>query len=441
MQRTPQRLVFTVLCAMVVTSLCAAATAQSRPRREGPPPGGRAERGQGNGGQNNRGQSNGGGGRNNDGERGNGRLGAAPFPGLSSDLQARFQAGLEAFTRRNGIEEGLGPVYNGRSCAECHAAPSVGGASPDAGRTRVTRFGQFLNGKFSELEELGGSLIQRRSIREIDPACPITGERVPREANVVSHRITPPIFGAGLIEAIPEAQILTREDPDDLDGDGISGRANRIQNFETGAEEVGRFGWQAPISTLHFFSGAALNGELGITNPSFQNENLPQGQPILAEWDRTPETEDDGRAVEAIADFMRYLAPLPTRPATAASRRGEALFTSVGCAACHTPEMQTAGSDPVLAGKTVRLFSDLLLHDMGDRLADGFPMGRATGREWRTAPLWGVASRPVWMHDGRARSLDESIRLHGGESEASTQRYLGLNRNDRQALLEFLRTL
>lgn len=441
MQRKNQQLVLTAMCGMVITSLCAAATTAQQPRQgppPPPPPGGGGPGGPGGGG-------NGGGGNGGGGNGGGGAAqGATPVAGLNAGQLARFQAGTREFRRRWNIDDGLGPVFNGRSCGECHSTPALGGAGDDLTRTRVTRFGRVTNGVFDELANLGGSLIQRRSIKEIDPACPIVGERVPAEANAVSFRITTPVFGAGLIEAIPVAQILSREDPDDRNRDGISGRANRVQNFETGAEEIGRFGWKGSVSTLHFFSGAALNGELGVTNPSFPNENLPQGRPIPAQWDRTPDAEDAGQSVEALTDFMKYLAPQPTRPATAASRRGETLFTTIGCAACHTPSMTTAGSDPALAGKTVRLFSDLLLHDMGAALGDGvagISAGQATGREWRTAPLWGVAARPFWMHDGRARSLDEAIRIHGGEGEASAVRYRALNRADHDAVLEFLRTL
>jgi CxxC motif-containing protein (DUF1111 family) len=367
-----------------------------------------------------------------------------PIAGLDTATLAVFNAGRGEFTRQNGIQDGLGPVFNDRSCVGCHAAGGVGGAGgsgADLGRTQVLRIGRLLNGGFDPLEAEGGAQLQRRSIKELDPACPLVGERVPASATIVSVRATPAIFGDGLIEAIPDSLILAKSDPNDTNRDGISGRPNWLFNPETGRTELGRFGWKGLVPTLHLFTAGAYQGELGITNPTFPTENLPQGRTIPVGWDRVADPEEGGGRVELASQFQRYLAPPPSRALTAAGVRGQSLFTSVGCAACHTPSLTTGGTDRFLSNRLATLYSDLLLHDMGDQLDDKTPMGVATGREWRTTPLWGLNAKRNWMHDGRANSLDQSIRLHGGESQGSTTRYQQLTPTDRDALLQFLGSL
>lgn len=369
-----------------------------------------------------------------------GVLGSA-ISGLDAATLNAFNAGRGEFSRQNGIQDGLGPVFNDRSCVGCHSAGATGGAGPDLARTQVLRIGRLLNGLFDPLVSEGGAQLQRRSLKELDAACPIVGERVPASATIVSVRATPAIFGDGLIEAIPDSTILAKADPNDSNRDGISGRANWLYNPETGRTELGRFGWKGLVPTLHLFTAGAYQGELGITNPTFPTENLPQGRPIPAGWDRVADPEEGGSRVELATQFQRYLAPPPSRPLAAVGVRGQSLFTSVGCAACHTPTLATAGTDRFLANRQAALYSDLLLHDMGDQLDDRTPMGEATGREWRTTPLWGLNAKRNWMHDGRANSVDQSIRLHGGEAQASTTRYQQLSPADRDALLQFLGSL
>lgn len=383
------------------------------------------------------------------GPNGGGPTGGGPAPsplggpvaGLDSATLAAFNAGRQEFSRVNGIQDGLGPVFNDRSCSGCHGAGAVGGAGNDLARTQVFRIGRLLNGVFDPLEGEGGAQLQRRSIKELDPACPIVGERVPPTATIVSLRATPAIFGDGLIDAIPDSAILAKSDPNDLNRDGISGRPNRVFNPETGRTELGRFGWKGNVSALHLFTAGAFQGELGITNPTFPSENLPQGKAIPAGWDKVADPEEGGGRVEAATQFQRYLAPAAPRPLTAAGTRGQSLFTSVGCAACHTPSMTTAGSDRFLANKPAALYSDLLLHDMGDQLDDRTPQGEATGREWRTTPLWGLNTKRNWLHDGRATSVDQSIRLHGGEAQGAATRFQQLSPADRDALMQFLGSL
>jgi len=364
-----------------------------------------------------------------------------PLTGLDTATLAAFNSGRQEFTRVNGIQDGLGPVFNDRSCVGCHGAGAAGGAGGDLGRTQVFHIGRLLNGVFDPLEGEGGGQLQRRSLKEIDPACPILGERVPASATIVSLRATPAVFGSGLIDAIPESTILAKSDPNDANRDGISGRPNRTYNPESGRTEVGRFGWKGQVSTLHLFTTGAFQGELGITTPTFPTENLPQGRPIPAGWDRVADPEEGGGRVELATQFQRYLAPAPARTLSPAGVRGQSLFTSVGCAACHTPSMTTGGNDRFLANRQAPLYSDLLLHDMGDQLDDRTPQGEATGREWRTTPLWGLNAKRNWLHDGRATSVDQSIRMHGGEAQGSVTRFQQLSPADRDGLMQFLGSL
>src|SRR5207249_4032470 len=200
--------------------------------------------------------------------------------------------------------------------------------------------------------------------------------------------LSTPLFGAGLIEAIPEATILQNADP----GDGISGRPNRVSNPDTGqTDALGRFGWKAQVATLHQFAGDAYLNEMGITNPSFPHENLPQGQPIPPGCDTVADPEDNGDGVIAFENFMKFLAPAPPRTGTVTVPQ---VFSDLGCAKCHVPTMMT-GPNPVaaLSNQPVNLFSDLLLHAMGAGLADGIEQGSAKGDEFRTAPLWGLSHR------------------------------------------------
>lgn len=371
-----------------------------------------------------------------------GSSGPHPISGLSKQQMADFDDGLDQFTEVHNMEKGLGPVFNGRSCAECHAQPFTGGSSPDLHVSRVTRIGRLLNGVFDPLTEEGGMLLQARSVAEIDPTLPIHGEVVPPDATFISHRITTPLFGAGLIEAIPDSEILKRGGGRMSRRDGVAGVPNIVVNADTGATEIGRFGWKGNVSTLHVFAGDAYLNEIGITNPSFPNENLPQGQPIPPGTDLIAGLEDDGTDVNKLANFMRYLAPPQRQTITQAAKVGERIFDMVGCTSCHTPSLMT-GDSPIAAlrRRPVPLYSDLLLHDMGEQLADGMVMGSANGRQWRTAPLWGLGERKFFLHDGRATTLESAILSHGGEATMAVRHAQQLNSRDQAALLSFLHSL
>lgn len=368
-----------------------------------------------------------------------GQLGG-PVAGLDAARRAEFADGFNVFRQRENAESGLGPVFNDASCIACHGAPAPGGGS----RRAVTLFGRVdAAGAFDPLVHLGGPLLQDRALR------PSLRERVPTEANVTARRVTTPLFGAGLIEAIPDAALRTLAATPGKP-DGIRGRVSLVRDLATGDERVGRFGWKAQHATLVAFSADAFAHELGVTNRFFRADNAPNGDlSRLDSADRVLDPEDDadpasGRAdLDRAASYMRLLAA-PTRNAsstTPEARAGQALFTSLACAACHTPELRTGPSGiAALANKPVPLYSDLLLHDMG-ALGDGIAQGSAGPREMRTAPLWGLGRRGVYLHDGRAGTIDAAIRAHAGEAAPARALYVALPATRREQLLAFLRSL
>ena len=356
--------------------------------------------------------------------------------GLSAKEKTDFATGLTEFLNVETPEGGLGPIFNDVSCVACHFQGGVGGGS----RTVVTRFGRITNGVFDPLTELGGPLLQRRAI---DPALL---ETVPAVANVVARRITTPVFGAGLIEAIPDATITAGAGF--AKPDGVKGRVSMVEDVVSGTLRVGRFGWKAQVATLAAFSADAYLNEMGVTGRYFPEENAPNGnKALLARADRVLDPED-ALAVGAVksdsdlaADFMRLLAPVAPLPGAGPASPGAAVFREVGCAVCHVPTLRT-GPSPVaaLANKPVGLYSDLLLHDMG-RLGDGTAQGVATVSEMRTAPLWGLRLRDRYLHDGRASTLDMAVRAHDGEAAVARDRYTKLTPAKRNALMAFLASL
>ena len=359
-----------------------------------------------------------------------------PLLGLTTAQLDAFRDGARIFRQVETIDSGLGPIFNETSCVVCHNAPVPGGAS----RRTITRFGLTSNGHFDPLTERGGSMLQARAI---DPAF---REVIPRSANTVARRVSTPLFGAGLIEAIPDATLLAAAAAPKADG--VRGRAALITDVTTGKQRVGRFGWKAQQATLLAFSADAFVNELGITNRFFPKENAPNGDlALLARADPILDPEDQitpatGKSdVDRAADFMRALAPPARGPSSPAVIQGERLFTSLNCIVCHTPALMTgSGPVPALSLQRVPLYSDLLLHDMG-ALGDGIAQGPAGPRDLRTAPLWGLGSRPVYLHDGRTESLDTAVREHAGEAAPARTRYVQLPTAQQQQLLSFLRSL
>ncbi|MBR45915.1 MAG: hypothetical protein CMM31_05450 [Rhodospirillaceae bacterium] len=264
---------------------------------------------------------------------------------------------------------------------------------------------------------------------------------------MLSPRVAPALPGSGLIAAIPEAAILARADPEDADGDSISGRANFVWDTVNEGMRLGRFGWKANQAGLRQQAAAAAFGDMGLTSALYPGPLCPPAQRAC----RAAEAggvELAGPRLTALTAYLRYLAPPERQAVSGAAARGEALFHGIGCAACHTPSYRTA-ADPetALSGRDIAPYSDFLLHDMGDGLADNRPEFAATGREWRTPPLWGLGSlkavngHEFLLHDGRARGVAEAILWHGGESALARNAFRTLPATEREDLLAFLRSL
>ncbi|GDY18561.1 hypothetical protein LBMAG55_18840 [Verrucomicrobiota bacterium] len=354
-----------------------------------------------------------------------------PLPGLTTAQLELFVDGKVDFEKSEDVEGGLGPIFNESSCVACHSSGATGGASP----RNVTRFGRVTSAGFDGLDALGGSLLQDQAI------LPDAIELVPLEANLVVKRNSTPVFGLGLMEAIPDAAIIAnvRKQP----VDGVKGKVNMITDVVSGQTRVGRFGWKAQQTSVLAFAADAYANEMGVTNRFFPTENAPNGDAEkLAKSDFVLDPEDapaTGLAdFEKVANFMKFLAPPPGVKLTPTAAAGQQLFMAAGCALCHVPSMQTGPSkDPAFDRKEVRLFSDLLLHDMGS-LGDGIVQAQAGPREMRTAPLWGLRVSAPYLHDGRATTLDAAIAAHDGEAKVSRDRYLKLTPAQKKQLSEFL---
>lgn len=358
-----------------------------------------------------------------------------PFGTLSSDLYAAFKRGEEAFQKAFLVEEGLGPIFNNTSCVGCH--PGNGRGTPDLALIRFSR-GHDL------LLDMGGPQFQDKTI----PNNPY--EVLPSGVDK-STRLPPPVFGMGLIENIPVETILSYADEFDADGDGISGRPHWVippdfvPTTEVGGgpgEQLGRFGRKAAVTSLVQQTATAFQQDMGVTNDFLQKEPSDIG-------DTVPDPEVDSSTVIDIVMFMRLLSPPPRGEITEEVRKGEKLFSTIQCATCHVPTMQTGPSPiPALDRVDVHIYSDLLLHDMGEELADNRPDGAATGREWRTAPLWGtrlvakfLGGTPFYLHDGRATTLEGAIRAHGGEAQNAKEAFFNLSETEQQAVIAFLESL
>lgn len=384
-----------------------------------------------------------------------GKLGDA-FSGATAEQLATFDRGKSVFLRRFDLSEGLGPAFNVVSCGACHERPIAGGSAGLyrnfflAGRT--TADGAFL---FSDSAGTAGGVLRSFSYDASDPFRPV----VPDSTSIFAQRNPIPFFGVGLLAELADEEILLRVDADDADGDGISGRANFDRGF------VGRFGRKSQTVSIEGFIRGPLFNHLGVTTDpltDLQRSLLPvdsslggapkgfigvlsppqSGPHLQAAAPDAPTTDDDGAAdpelsgadlFDLISFAMLLAAPDLDEP-TEQSNRGRLLFHEAGCSACHVPRLNgPRGPLPV--------YSDLLLHDMGDALADGIVMGEASGREFRTQPLWGIASVGPYLHDGRSETLDEAILAHGGEAEASRDVFAAFTDEQQGDMIEFLLSL
>lgn len=406
---------------------------------------------------------------------------------MSFERRQRFVVG-NSFFNKNWVtapastdgRDGLGPTFNARSCSACHfkdgrGRPPTGDepflglllrlSVPDAHGVPgpVPLYGGQLQP--SGVEGVPGEAVPSVSYTE-RPGAFADGEAyslraptyafsalafgpMPAELQV-SPRVAPAMIGLGLLEAIPADDILARADPDDADGDGISGRANHVTDLTTGAPALGRFGWKANQPNVRQQTAGAFLGDIGVTSSLFPAQNCPEGQDACA---AAPGGGDPEVSDELLADIVFYSQTLAVPARRAADDptvlRGKRVFHDLGCAACHVPRHLTADDAELVEvrGQTIWPYTDLLLHDMGEALADGRPDGEADGREWRTPPLWGaglveaVSGHTDFLHDGRARSLLEAVLWHGGEAEAAQQATLALPRDERDALVAFLESL
>ena len=284
-------------------------------------------------------------------------------------------------------------------------------------------------------------MIQQHVTELLRAALGIEKEQIPPSATAQARRSSPPLFGFGLIDAIPEATLLSHEDPNDANQDGISGHANRTIDGR-----VGRFGRKAAVATLFDFNAGAFPQEQGVTTPLSPVEETINGKPVPPETDPAPDPEVALEDIERVTAFIRFLAPPPRQHLTnyhdrVLARRGEKLFVKLKCADCHIPKMKT-GPNPIKAlhRKCIALYSDLLVHDMGAELAD-ICLEQAHPSEFRTEMLMGLRFREQFLHDGSAKTVKEAIERHGGEAADSRNRFKQLDKADEKALLKFLGTL
>lgn len=370
-----------------------------------------------------------------------------PIPGLSVNELVRFEAGKEAFTEVEGVADGIGPVFNRNSCVACHDNQATGGGS----EIFSTRIGaKKSNGPFDPLMKFGGPTIQTEGIVGREGYL-LQGEVIPRQATIVARRRTPPTFGFGLVDAVPESNLILLSLKQNLLTPKTAGFPNYVTNMRTGRYAVGKFGWKAGIATLFDFAGDAYKDEMGITTPGWfrsgdgrliDEENPPQGNAAVLEFNpATDPNEEDVLDIVLFNDFMSFLAPPPRGKETGATKQGEHVFSRIGCADCHVPTLYT-GAHPsaALSFKSFHPYSDFLLHDMGS-LGDGIEQGFGTGSQMRTAPLWGLRVQKSFLHDGRASTISDAILQHAGQGRFSKSRFEQLPAKDRSDLLAFLNSL
>lgn len=405
------------------------------------------------------------------------------FPELTEDKDRLHEIGDIAFeatfvTAPNDHNPGLGPLFNSVSCTSCHIGDGRG-KPPGPGEAMVSMLirlsisGTDAHGGPNPVPGFGGQL-QPRAVFGKQPEAGVDvtysyqtytfpdGEeyelRTPNYTLVnpyttmpggvmLSPRIAPPVFGLGMLQAIAEADILRNEDINDINGDGISGKANRVYNVETGTQTLGRFGWKAGQPTVLQQTAGAYNEDMGLANPIYPVESA-WGQPQMLGMENDPAVSDS--ILHAVAFYVRTLAaPARRNVDNPAVVRGKALFTQLKCANCHIPQARTEVNVafPELSNLNIFPYTDLLLHDMGPALADNRPEYLANGFEWRTAPLWGIGltqavnGHNYFLHDGRARNFIEAIMWHGGEAETPKNNFKQLPKADRDALIKFLESL
>ena len=360
-----------------------------------------------------------------------------PLPNLTEAQLDAFARGQALFNQPFSPEEGLGPLFNQDRCGSCHDLPTSGGHGAEP-VVKVSRFDPVEG--CSTLSEHGGDLLQQ-VVTEPGRAAGLTIETIPDAASSVAEIRAPAVYGLGLVARIGEGEILRRADPDDGDGDGVSGRPN----FDS-TGRVGRFGRKAQHAMLHGFIEEALRLEMGITTPENPVEERRNGAELPAGADIAPDPEGTDEQLQLLVDYIDLLAPprrrLPEDPeALADIEEGERIFAFMRCDACHIPSFTIGSAEsPAFDNKRFRLYSDLLLHDMGPELASTCTPG-TTPSEWKTARLVGLGYRSEFLHDGRVQRIQDAIELHGGEGAAARDVFRRLNPQARAQVLAFLRSL
>jgi CxxC motif-containing protein (DUF1111 family) len=381
--------------------------------------------------------------------------------------------------------DGLGPLFNRVSCAGCHTFDGRGRPPENTGDPMESMLVRLsLPGK----TERGGPIphpaygtqLSDRAIGGVKPEgrAIVTYEEVPgtygdgstyslrkptisfadlaygsMDGVLSSPRVAPQMIGMGLLESVPDSTLVALSDPDDADGDGISGRVNHVWSDSESVTRVGRFGWKANAPTVLDQSVDAALGDIGLTTSILpqQNCSAPQAD-CRAAFDQGPTDgpEISDAFVAKLVIYVQTLAvPRQRNESDPSVKRGEALFRQAGCADCHMPTLETRADAPLpeLASQTFHPFTDLLLHDMGPGLADNRPDFEASGSEWRTPPLWGlgliekVNGHTLLLHDGRARGFAEAILWHEGEGAASREAFRTMPKDDREAMIAFLKSL
>jgi len=377
------------------------------------------------------------------------------------------------------VNPGLGAQFNNTSCIACHPKDGRAGFPTDIN----SRSGFFLRTSIPGTDAHGGpnptpgfgGQLQNHAIYGKQPEVkftityqdlpvhfkdgstvilkkPIYGvadSYIPMPSNTMfSPRIGPPVYGLGLLEAITEVDLLKKEDVLDVDEDEISGKANRVWDPVSNTHKIGRFGWKGGAPSVMVQSAGAYNGDMGITSPLF---------PIEADAGQTNGSPSEQKAPEISQEILDQIEVYCQTLAVPAARnlddpqviQGFQLFEDANCIACHTPKHITGNISgvPAISNQTIYPYTDLLLHDMGDELADNRPEFLADGNEWQTRPLWGIGLTNLvnghtnFLHDGRARNLEEAILWHGGEAKKSQEYYTDLTKKDRDALLAFLNAI
>ena len=411
---------------------------------------------------------------------------AAPIPALSLSKMRLFTGGRHLFRRSwtpapSSVKslDGLGPVFNRVSCSGCHVKDGRGRPPKDDGKFRSMviklslidndkiypdpNYGYQLNDKsilgvpYEGKAQISYSIINITlndgTIKELSkPNYAFNSLSFGELHKNTKHsgRVAPAVFGLGLIETITEKDILKNADPKDIDNDGISGRVHKIIDRPSKNLMVGKFGWKATRATLlHHITGAASQ-DMGLTSNIFPNENCMKIQKDCSKQINGGEPEVSDSQIERLLVYMQTLAPPRQRNATDEDVQiGKSLFQEIGCENCHTPAYKT-GIHPQhqeLSNRIIRPYSDFLLHDMGKGLDDGVSEGEAKSYEWKTPPLWGIGlikivnKHTYFLHDGRARSIEEAILWHGGEALNAKNNYMALAKENREKLLVFLSSL